>query len=604
MRDDVTRRIETHREAVSAELAFMKSAATLEELVARAVPLAGGAGMLVPVCELHAEDERLIGMLARWRERSAFAFPTQFAVTRAGTATWLRRGVLDVPDRILFLVQDRFGHTVGHLGFAGAANAERAFEVDNVVRGEPGVQPGLMGAALDALLAWAQDCFRPARIHLRVFADNDHAVAFYRRHGFHETGRTPLRREEEGDAVRYVPAPAGAPADRWFACMDWAPAPGADAGETILTAGPSISPREVAYATDAARHGWNRRWSGYITRFEEEFAEYVGAEHAIATSSCTGALHLAMLAIGLGPGDEAIVPEQTWVATAKAVSYVGATPVFADVQPDSWCLDPVSVEAAITERTKAIVPVHLYGHPADMDALRAVADRHGVPLIEDAAPAIGAELRGRRVGALGTAGAFSFQGAKLLVTGEGGMLVTNDPDVYAKAYKAWDLGVERSRGFWIDAHGLKYKLPNVAAALGLGQLERVDHLIEAKREIFAWYAEELDGVPGITLNHEAAWARSIYWMSSILVDPACGIDRDGMRSALAARDVDTRPTFPRISTYPIWEQRRAVPAPVAELIAERGINLPSGVRLRRDQVARVGEAVRRTVSAASLGRAA
>ncbi|HKV66692.1 MAG TPA: DegT/DnrJ/EryC1/StrS family aminotransferase, partial [Gaiellales bacterium] len=435
----------------------------------------------------------------------------------------------------------------------------------------------------------------PARIHLRVFADNAHAIGFYRRLGFRDGVRTPLRREVDGETVRYVPA-GGAPADRWFLGMEWTPER-ADHGEPILTAGPSISPREVAYTTDAARHGWNARWSGYISRFEREFAEYVGAEHAIATSSCTGALHMAMLAIGLGPGDEAIVPEQTWVATAKAVSYVGATPVFADVEPGSWCLDAASVESAITERTKAIVPVHLYGHPADMDALQAVADRHGLPLIEDAAPAIGAEIRGRRVGALGAAGAFSFQGAKLLVTGEGGMFVTNDPDVYARAYKAWDLGVDRSRGFWIDAHGLKYKLPNVAAAIGLAQLERVDHLIEAKREIFGWYAEELAGAPGITLNHETEWARSIYWMTSILVDPACGIDRDGMRAALAAVGIDTRPTFPLISTYPIWDERRAVPAPVAATIADRGINLPSGVRLRRDQVARIGEAVRRAASA-------
>jgi perosamine synthetase len=602
MRDDVSRRGEVFRAAVRDEIGFMKAATTLEELAARSVPLAGGAGMLVPVCELHAQDERLIRTLARWREESAFAFPTQFPVTHAGTATWLRRGLLDVPDRILFLVQDRFGHTVGHLGFASAFSADRSLEVDNVVRGEQGAQPGLMGAALEGLLAWGEDCFRPARIHLRVFADNAHAIGFYRRLGFRDGDRTPLRRELDGETVRYVPADE-APADRWFLGMEWAPGR-ADLGEPILTAGPSVSPREVAYATDAARHGWNRRWSGYITRFEREFAEYIGAEYAIATSSCTGALHLAMVALGLGPGDEAIVPEQTWVATAKAVSYTGATPVFADVEPVSWCLDAASVESAITERTKAIVPVHLYGHPADMDALRAVAGRHGLPLVEDAAPAIGAELRGRRVGALGTAGAFSFQGAKLLVTGEGGMLVTNDPDVYARAYKAWDLGVERSKGFWIDAHGLKYKLPNVAAAIGLGQLERVDHLIEAKREIFAWYAEELDGVPGITLNHEAEWARSIYWMTSILVDPACGTDREGMRAALAARGIDTRPTFPLISTYPIWDERRAVPAPVARTIGERGINLPSGVRLRRDQVARIGEEIRRVVVASAVGKAA
>jgi perosamine synthetase len=602
MRDDVSRRRDVFRVAVRDELAFMKAATTLEELVARSIPLAAGAGMLVPICELHAEDERLIATLARWREENAFAFPTQFQVTHSGTATWLRREVLDVPDRILFLVQDRFGHTAGHLGFASAFSGDRSLEVDNVVRGEKAVQPGLMGAALQGLVAWAEDCFRPARIHLRVFADNDHAIGFYRRAGFCDGVRTPLRREVDGDAVRYVPS-RGGPADRWFLGMEWAPGR-AVGDEPILTAGPSISPREVAYATDATRHGWNRRWSGYITRLEREFAEYVGAEHAIATSSCTGALHLAMVALGLGPGDEVIVPEQTWVATAKAVSYTGATPVFADVEPVSWCLDAASVQSAITERTKAILPVHLYGHPADMDALRAVADRHGLPLVEDAAPAIGAELRGRRVGALGTAGAFSFQGAKLLVTGEGGMLVTNDPDVYARAYKAWDLGVERSKGFWIDAHGLKYKLPNVAAAIGLGQLERVDHLIEAKREIFSWYAEELDGVSGITLNHEAEWARSIYWMTSILVDPACGIDRDGMRAALAAVGIDTRPTFPLISTYPIWDERRAVAAPVARLIGDRGINLPSGVRLRRDQVARIGEEIRRAVAAPAVGKAA
>lgn len=539
MRDDVTRRIGIHREAVAAELAFMKSAATLEELVARAVPLAEGAGMLVPVCALHVEDSRLIATLGGWHGESV-----------RHVEAWLAELLAD-PGRIVFLVQDRFGHTVGHAGLVSSAPDERVLRAADVLFSADAPHPAFRAAALEGLRAWAEDCFRPARID----------------------GIRPPRRH---------------PGD----------------GETILTAGPSISPREVAYATDAARHGWNRRWSGYITRFEREFAEYVGAEHAIATSSCTGALHLAMLAIGLGPGDEAIVPEQTWVATAKAVTYVGATPVFADVEPTSWCLDPASVEAAITERTKAIVPVHLYGHPADMDALRAVADRHGLPLIEDAAPAVGAELRGRRVGALGTAGAFSFQGAKLLVTGEGGMLVTNDADVYARAYKAWDLGVERSRGFWIDAQGLKYKLPNVAAAVGLGQLERVDHLIEAKREIFRWYAEELDGVAGIALNHEAGWARSIYWMSSILVDPACGIDRDGMRAALAADGIDTRPTFPRISTYPIWAQRRSVPAPVAERIAARGINLPSGVRLRRDQVARVGESVRRAVSSASARQAA
>ncbi len=603
MRDDMSRRLGVYRAAVRDEFAFMKSAATLEELAARSVPLAGGAGMLVPVCELHGGDVRLIDLLGRWREEASFAFPTQFPVTHAGTATWLRRGLLDVPDRILFLVQDRFGHTAGHLGFASADSPDRSLEVDNVVRGEAGAQPGLMGAALEGLLAWAEDCFRPARIHLRVFADNEHAIGFYHRLGFRDGARTPLRREVDGESVRYV-ACDHAGADRWFLGMEWAP-DRADATEPILTAGPSISPREVAYATDAARHGWNGRWSGYITALEREFAAYVGADYAIATSSCTGALHLAMVALGVGPGDEVIVPEQTWVATAKAVSYTGATPVFADVEPVSWCLDAASVESAITERTKAIMPVHLYGHPRGSGC--SASRRRPVR----AAPGRGRGTRHRRRAARPPCRRARHR-RRLQLPGRQAPRHRRRRACSSPTTRTCTPGrtrrgisvVERSKGFWIDAHGLKYKLPNVAAALGLGQLERVDHLIEAKREIFGWYADELDGIQGITLNHEADWARSIYWMTSVLVDPVCGIDRDGLRAALAASGIDTRPTFPLISTYPIWDERRAVAAPVARMIGERGINLPSGVRLHRDHVARIGEAIRAAVSAAAMRRAA
>ena len=209
-----------------------------------------------------------------------------------------------------------------------------------------------------------------------------------------------------------------------------------EAPALISTAGPSISAREASYALDAAKHGWNGQWSGYLTRLESTFCEYLGVEHALATSSGTGALHLAMAALGIGPGDEVIVPDLTWVASANAVVYAGGTPVFVDVQPDSWCMDPDAFEAAITPRTKAVVPVHLYGHPADMDRIVAIARKHNLFIVEDAAPAIGAECRGRKAGTFGDFAAFSFQGAKLVVSGEGGMLVTSDDDLFERAQLA------------------------------------------------------------------------------------------------------------------------------------------------------------------------
>lgn len=590
------RRRQVYDRAIRKEFAFLKSTDSIAHLHAHSIVIADGEGLLVPVCELHADDRRLIATLSRWREQNSFAFPTRFPVSDEGTARWLRTGVLNVEDRMLFLVCDRHGRPVGHLGYAGALAGDRQMEIDNVVRGDKDTQPGLMSAAMKALVAWAEEMFGPREIHLRVFEDNERAVAFYERLGFVRCGAIALRREErEGGVVAFVPAGAGEGADRWFLRMAHAPDRSREEG-LILTAGPSISARETGYAIDAVRNGWNERHSDYLNAFSAAFAEYVGTEHALPTSSCTGALHLSLLALGIGPGDEVVVPDLTWVATANAVAYTGATPVFADVEEDSWCLDPAALEAAITPRTKAVVPVHMYGHPARMDAIVAIARDHGLRIVEDAAPSIGAEVAGRRTGGFGDAAGFSFQGAKLLVSGEGGMLVTNDGDLYERARYLWNMGHEGD--FWIGETGWKYKLSNVQAAIGLGQLERVDELIEAKRRVFGWYAEELDGVPGVTLAREASWARSIYWMTSIRVHPDWGITRDGMRAALREADIDTRPVFPAISRYPMWTPRQAT-GPVADRIGSEGINLPSGVRLRRDEVARVGAAVRAALAGAA-----
>jgi perosamine synthetase len=446
-------------------------------------------------------------------------------------------------------------------------------------------------------LKWAQDVIGPRGIFLRVLDDNPHAVAFYRGLGFVEQDRQPLRRHVAGEAISFSPVEAGdtAPPDKHFLRLAYAPEDSAVGQQVILTAGPSISAREAFYAWDAAREGWNQRWSFYLGRFERSFADYLGVKHALATSSCTGALHLALATLGIGPGDEVIVPDITWVATANAVLYVGATPVFADVEPDSWCLDPRSFEAAITPRTKAVIPVHLYGHPARMDELVAIARQHGLFVIEDAAPAIGAEWQGRKTGTFGDFACFSFQGAKLVVTGEGGMLLTNDAERFQRAQSLWDQGRSPTRTFWIDDRGLKYKMANVQAAIGLGQLERVEELIEMKRRLFAWYEAGLAGVPHVRLNYEVAGARSNYWMSSLLLDETAPLTRDALRQRLKERNIDTRPVFPAISQYPIWPRPQA-PQPVAQRIGERALNLPSGVCLRRSQVDYVCRCLREILS--------
>lgn len=591
------RSIEIYKQSLRKNFSFLKETKQLDDLFAKSILLARGEGFLIPVCELHADDDTLIKKLAQWRAANYFAYPTQFPVTFEGTKSWLRLKLLDVPDRILFLVLDGHGKAVGHLGYANALNDKCEMEIDNVVRGAKDAQPGIMSSAMQAVLDWAEEIIAPRSIDLLVFSDNAHAIEFYRKLGFTDGERRPLRKHVKGETVSYeTPAENDyAEPDNYFLRMIYRPQRIVDTSEMILTAGPSISAREASYALDAARYGWNRQWSKYIKRFEETFADYVGVKHAISTSSCTGALHLALMALGIGPGDEVIVPDITWVATGNAVAYVGATPIFADVQPDSWCLDPYSLENLITEKTKAIIPVHLYGHPAQMDRIMKIAKQHNLFVVEDAAPAIGAEVMGQKVGTFGDFAAFSFQGAKLAVSGEGGMLVTNNDELYEKVYAIWDQGRDLNRMFWINQIGLKYKLSNIQAAIGLGQIERVEDLIEAKRRIFSWYDEELKDVLSIKLNYETSWARSIYWMSTILLDEDAGITREELRTALKERNIDTRPVFPAISQYPIWS-RPQQPQPNALRISNQAINLPSGHRLKREQIKYICQSIKEVLA--------
>lgn len=363
----------------------------------------------------------------------------------------------------------------------------------------------------------------------------------------------------------------------------------------ILTAGPSISNKEIFYANDAAANGWNNSWSKYLDKFEEKFADYIGSKYAIATSSCTGALQIALMALDIGPGDEVIVPDLTWVSTANAVKFVGATPIFADVEFNSWNLDPNSVQKLINNNTKAIMPVHMYGNPASMNKISSLAKKYKLYIIEDAAPAIGASFNGKTIGNFGDFSGFSFQGAKLLVTGEGGMLVTSNYDLYKKARKIWDQGRNPKKTFWIDGPGVKFKMSNIQAAIGLGQLERADELIAMKRRIFSWYYEELSQFKDIQLHQEIDGAKGIYWMSSIFLNSEAKLERNLLIKKLRENKIDSRPVFPAISQYPIWPKKQA-PKITALNIGNRSINLPSGVCLKKDEVIFISKTLRNLLS--------
>lgn len=572
---------EVYKKTIVENFSFLKSAQNIQEVFLRAIPI-NKVGFLIPLSYAHQNDDYLIQKLTDWRNANVHVYPTQFTATLESTRAWLKDRLLGVDDRILFLVVTNNGEVIGHIGFNSCINDELLFEIDNVVRGDESKERGIFSQAIVALMEWARKTLYVNGFFLRVMDDNDHAINFYKKNGFIEESRIPLVKEEKEGFISYQEAKSDELPSKFFVRMSWQPT--RVVGKSmILTAGPSMSVKEAVYSYDAALNGWNSNWSKYLTAFEKKFADYVGVKYAMATSSCTGALQIALMALDIGPDDEVIVPDQTWVATANAVRYVGAIPVFADVELDTWNIDSNSIEKLVTGRTKAVIPVHMYGHPARMSGIVEVANKYGLKIVEDAAPAIGAEWLGKRCGSFGQFGAFSFQGAKLMVTGEGGMLVTNDDELYEKALKIWDQGRNPSRTFWIDGHGVKFKMSNIQAAIGLGQLERVDELIEMKRRLFSWYRDGLEGCPYMTLNQEVDGARSIYWMSSLRLHEAAPITRDELMKRLKERNIDTRPVFPAISQYPIWP-RQQQPQPTALHIGNHAMNLPSGVCLNREEV--------------------
>ena len=360
--------------------------------------------------------------------------------------------------------------------------------------------------------------------------------------------------------------------------------------DRIPVAGPWITDKEIAYVADAVKTAWYGEANTYQRRFEEAFKTYVSRRHAMALPSATSGIHLALAAMGIGEGDEVIVPDATWIATSAPISYVGATPVFADIEPRSWCLSPVSLEACLTARTRAVILVNLYGGMPDMDAVLAIAQRERLLVIEDAAESVGAEYRRRRAGSFGDASVFSFHGSKTLTTGEGGMLLTDDEALHQRALALRDHGrAAGDKQFWNQEVAFKYRMSSLQAALGLAQLERIEELVERKRTIFGWYREGLDGVRGITLNYAGPMVMNAYWMVTAVFDAALGLEKEAAMAALSRRGIDTRPFFYPLSSLPAYvDSPEAKAAAVrnrhAYDISRRAINLPSALNLTHAQV--------------------
>jgi len=358
----------------------------------------------------------------------------------------------------------------------------------------------------------------------------------------------------------------------------------------IPVACPDISELEKRYVNEALNENWISSTGRFLDRFERDFSAFCGTRHAIACCNGTAALHIALLGLGIGPGDEVIVPSLTFVATANAVTYTGAKPIFVDSDAAYWNLDPVLVEAAITPRTKAIIAVHLYGHPADMTALNAIGQLCGIPVIEDAAEAHGAKVYGRPVGSLARAAIFSFYGNKIITTGEGGIITTDDDTLATRLRLLRGQGMDPNRRYWFPIVGFNFRMTNLAAAIGCAQLERAGELLRQRARIAERFLHEL--APhreslGIRLVCNQSWASPVNWLFCILVPSAV---RDRVMSQLTAENIETRPFFPPMHLLPPYanpefRQNRALP--VSEQLAASGINLPTYAAMLDDDIARI-----------------
>jgi perosamine synthetase len=568
-----------------------KNVTSLSDSILRSVNFYSGNELfsLVPVTKLDLGNVDRIELLAAGMLFTQDTSEPSFKYTFDNTKKWINDNVIESPNTLMYWITDQYLKIYGHVGL-GLNKTGNRLQIENVFRLNPG-HKGLMSNAISAIEKLSETEFSVENIFLYVPENNLEGKQFFEQLGYSNSNGT----SRDGEIEHGNSEPMGSFSQSEIKIeMEKNILSLVATPDVILTAGPSISSFELVNSVDAVMNGWNQNHSGYLKKFESEFANYVGAKYALATSSCTGALHLSLLAAGIGPGDEVIVPDITWVATASAVRYVGAKPVFADVNPEDWTLELSDLSSKLTPNTKAIIPVHLYGYAANISKIIEFANLNDLLVIEDAAPSIGTSFNNKKVGTFGDIGCFSFQGAKLLVTGEGGMLVTDNEEIYKRAYKIQDHG-RRPGTFWIETLGYKYKMNNVTAGLGLGQLTKVENQIFRKRRINSWYLERLADLKTIKFQKEISGSRSINWMTSFTLSIGSKISRDVFISELSKKGIDTRPVFPSISQYKIWGYTPETPAN-SKYIGEQGINLPSGANLSIRSVDRITKEIRELLS--------
>lgn len=355
---------------------------------------------------------------------------------------------------------------------------------------------------------------------------------------------------------------------------------------------PAIEGNELRYITRCVESGWISSAGKYIEEFEDAFSGFCGTRYGVACTSGTTALHLAMVTLGIGPGDEVIIPTFTMIATANAVRYAGGTPVFLDSEPVTFNIDPDRIEEKITERTKAIVPIHTYGHPADMDKLMKIAKKHNLYLIEDAAEAHGAEFKGKKAGSIGEVGCFSFYANKIITTGEGGMIVTDNEDIAKIARNLRDHAFSRERHFWHKYLGFNYRMTNLQAAIGLAQTEKIEEFVERRRRNAALYTSLLKEIKGLRTPVELKGYKSVFWMYGIIVEDEFGLTRDELRRELAERGIETRTFFIPIHLQPIYYREDGERFPIAEELCMKGMYLPSASTLTEKDINYIVENIR------------